>query len=68
MIQVYAVDAGNLARLGHARLPKEEMLEDWIAKDPGLLGLDVAIIGRQVQTKSGGFIDILAKATSRSWS
>ena len=60
MIQVYAVDAGNLARLGHDRLPKEEMLEDWIAKDPGLLGLDVAIIGRQVQTKSGGFIDILA--------
>jgi len=59
MIQVYAVDAGNLARLGHARLPRRRCWRTG-CEGPGLLGLDVAIIGRQVQTKSGGFIDILA--------
>lgn len=60
MIQLFAVDAGNLVPLRRAQLPKEEMLETWITENPRILGLDVTIIGRQVHTAFGGLIDILA--------
>lgn len=36
------------------------MIEDWVAKDPSLLGLDALIIGRQVPTDHGKYIDLLA--------
>jgi len=36
------------------------MIEDWVEADPGLLGLDALIIGRQVPTDHGKFIDLLA--------
>lgn len=36
------------------------MIEDWVAADPSLLGLDALIIGRQVPTDHGKFIDLLA--------
>lgn len=36
------------------------MIEDWVANDPGLLSLDAIIIGRQVPTDHGKFIDLLA--------
>ena len=32
---------------------------EWAAADPGLLGLDICIIGRQVKTAHGGRIDLL---------
>lgn len=38
----------------------EERLEDWLASDPSLLGLDVLVVGRQVATPHGGRIDLLA--------
>lgn len=60
MSKIFTVDEGNLVPLQHAKLPKEDMLETWIANDPNLLGLDTAMIGRQVITDFGGRIDILA--------
>jgi hypothetical protein len=36
------------------------MIEDWVAADPGLLGLDALIIGRQVPTSHGKYIDLMA--------
>ena len=33
-------------------------LEDWLANNPSILGDDVALIGRQVQTRTGS-IDLL---------
>ena len=41
------------------RLDFEERLESWIADDATILGLDLLIIGRQVQTEFGGRIDLL---------
>jgi len=41
-------------------LEREQRLEDWIAADPSILGMELAIIGRQVQTGFGGKIDLLA--------
>lgn len=35
-------------------------MERWLAADPGLLGLEVLIIGQQVHTDHGGRIDLLA--------
>jgi hypothetical protein len=40
-------------------LATERQLEDWIAEDPNLLGLNILLIGRQVQTDFGGRIDLL---------
>src|ERR1019366_301999 len=60
MIKLFTVDDGNLVPLQYSQLPKEDMLEDWIAKDPKILGLKVVLIGRQVLTDFGGRIDILA--------
>jgi len=60
VIQLFAVDAGNLVPLRRTQLPKEEMLETWITENPRILGLDLTIIGRQVHTDFGGLIDILA--------
>lgn len=60
MMQLYAVKEGTLVSLPRTRLPKEEMLENWIVEDPRILGLNVMVIGQQVPTAHGARIDILA--------
>jgi hypothetical protein len=35
------------------------MIQDWIERQPDLLGLDLLIIGREVATSHGGWIDLL---------
>ena len=37
----------------------EQRLEHWLAKDPSLSGMDVLIVGRQLQTPHGARIDLL---------
>jgi hypothetical protein len=46
--------------LQRAKLNLEARLEDWIAEDYRILGLDVLLIGRQIPTAFGGRIDLLA--------
>ena len=50
---------GKLTELSKRRLDNEERLEEWIANDVSLLGLDLLIIGRQVRTPYSGRIDLL---------
>ena len=57
---LWTVENGSLAELTKARLDNEDRLEQWIADDVSLLGMNVLIIGRQVRTPSGGRIDLLA--------
>lgn len=57
---LWRVDGGRLRELGSSRLDQERRLEDWIVADPSVLGMQMAIIARQVQTAHGGRIDILA--------
>ena len=38
----------------------EQRLEDMLAEDPSMSGIDLLVIGRQVQTGYGGYIDLLA--------
>lgn len=60
MTSLYAIAEGKLRPATRRALSKESMIEDWVAADPALLGLDALIIGRQVPTDHGKFIDLLA--------
>lgn len=57
---LWKIEADNPVELPRGKLNVESRLEDWIAADPGILGLDLLIIGRQVVTAFGGKIDLLA--------
>lgn len=46
--------------LAFSQLGLEKRLEDMIVRDTSLLGMDLLVVGRQVQTRHGGFIDLLA--------
>src|SRR5437764_5921655 len=48
------------APLTFSQLGQEQRLEDMIVRDPSLLGIDLLVVGRQVVTAYGGFIDVLA--------
>lgn len=60
MTTLYKVSDGQLVPVSRHTLSSEEMLEGWIANDPGIIGLDVLVIGRQIITDHNGRIDILA--------
>lgn len=47
-------------RITSQRMPQEKQLEDLIEADPSVLGAPLLIIGRQVPTAYGHFIDLLA--------
>ena len=58
---VWRLEGGVPRRLTPTALGKEALLEDIIASDPSILGLgDLLIVGRQVPTSYGKFIDLLA--------
>ncbi len=59
MTTLYHVANGQLAPVLHKRLSNEDQLQGWIAADPRLIGLDLVVLGREVQTEFGGRIDIL---------
>ena len=46
--------------LSTTMLDAESRLEDLVVRDPSLVGLEVLVLGRQVQTDHGGLIDVLA--------
>ncbi|MBU4270620.1 MAG: DUF91 domain-containing protein [Planctomycetes bacterium] len=56
---LWNVEAGKLQEVPKQKLEDEKRLEDWIEQDASLLGMDLLIIGRQVQTP-GRRIDLLA--------
>lgn len=59
-MKLWQVQGPDLKQIGAASLDDEERLETWVVKDPGILGIDVLLIGRQVTTQFGGRIDLLA--------
>ncbi len=59
-IRIWRVyDDETLVELPKAKLDLEERLEGWIESDISVLSADLLIIGRQVETDYGGFIDLL---------
>ena len=59
-MNLWKVDGDSLKEVEKQILDKEERLENWIEKEPTILGLDLLIIGRQVTTENRGRIDLLA--------
>lgn len=57
---IWRMTAAGPQRLVFAPLEAERRLEDMVVQDPGLAGLDVLVVGRQVTTSHGGIIDVLA--------
>ena len=57
---LWRADEGNLSRLVPTSIGLESQLETYIESDPTMLGETLLIIGRQVATSFGGFIDLLA--------
>lgn len=58
-IGLWRVD-GGIARVEPSGMPEERRLEELIETDPAVLGQRLLIIGRQVMTAHGKFIDLLA--------
>lgn len=59
-IKIWRVqDDGDLKDIKLASIGSEGRLENWIAKDSSILGMELLIIGRQVTTQYGGRIDLL---------
>ena len=52
-------DAGP-QELSSSPLDSERRLEDMLAQDPNMSGADLLILGRQVLTGHGGYVDLLA--------
>ncbi|MCY4037515.1 MAG: hypothetical protein OXF64_08700 [bacterium] len=47
-------------RLASSPLDSEQRLEDMLERDPSVSGTDLLILGRQVRTAHGGYVDLLA--------
>ena len=59
-LTLWRVGADRPVELPSSRLNLEARLEDWITRDPSILGIDLLILGTQVATAFGGKIDVLA--------
>jgi hypothetical protein len=59
MTRLWKVQSGQLAEVATASPKSESIVEDWIADDPSILGLDLLVIARQFTTDFGGRIDLL---------
>lgn len=57
---MWRIDGDTPKRLSAASLPSEATLEEYLEKDPSLLGERLFVIGRQVRTPHGKVIDLLA--------
>lgn len=57
---MWRIDDDTPRRLSASVLPSEVMLEEFLESDPSLLGERLLVIGRQVRTPYGKYIDLLA--------
>ena len=59
-MHLWSVENGSLQEIAKSRVDLESQLENWVYENPMLLNLDVLVLGRQIHTVFGGYIDILA--------
>lgn len=59
-VGLWRVDGGTPLRITSSGVPLEKQLEQMIEADPTILGAPLLLIGRQVPTSYGTFIDLLA--------
>jgi hypothetical protein len=58
-VRLWEIDPTGPRDLPQSRLELESRLEAWLEIDPTMLGSDYLVIGKQVQTDFGGYIDLL---------
>ena len=59
-MNLWSLKGDSLVEVNKTKLASENRLEEWLAKDISLLGLELLVIGRQVSTVNRGRIDLLA--------
>lgn len=57
---LWRADGDKLSRITPTAVGLESQLENYIESDPSMLGEGLLVVGRQVPTAHGGFIDLLA--------
>lgn len=57
---MWRIDGDSPRRLARGILPSEVQLEDFLERDPSLLGEKLLVISRQLRTPHGKLIDLLA--------
>lgn len=57
---MWRIDGETPRRLAPSMLPSEATLETFLEQDPSLLGTKLLVIGRQLRTPYGTFLDLLA--------
>lgn len=57
---LWRVEGDKLSRIVPTAIGLELQLENYVESDPAVLGTPLLIVGRQVPTSYGGFIDLLA--------
>jgi hypothetical protein len=57
---MWRIDGATPRKLNASVLPSEATLEEYLASDPSLLGARLLVIGRQVRTPHGKYLDLLA--------
>ena len=60
MTALWRIVDGELKSLDPVTPKLEKTLENWVAADPSVLGLEALVVGQEVTTAFGGRIDILA--------
>ncbi|MXX65301.1 MAG: hypothetical protein F4Z36_09650 [Acidimicrobiia bacterium] len=57
---IWRMAEGGPQQLESSQMGSEQRLEEMLEKDPAMSGKDLLIIGRQVYTDFGGYVDLLA--------
>jgi hypothetical protein len=59
-VRIWTIGKDNrLAEAKRSKLNLEDRIEDWVSQDVRILAGDLLVIGRQVPTDFGGYIDLL---------
>ncbi|MEM4362701.1 MAG: endonuclease NucS, partial [Candidatus Caldarchaeum sp.] len=58
-IRLWEVNEGKLVEILRDRLGFEERLEEWLENNISIISDDLLVIGRQVKTAFGKYIDLL---------
>jgi hypothetical protein len=58
-VRLWQVDKDSLIEISRAKLDKEDRIEKWVLRDISVLAPDLLVIGEQVETAYGKFIDLL---------
>jgi hypothetical protein len=63
-VRLWQVEKDSLTEISRTKLDREERIEKWLLRDISLLAPDLLIIGEQVETAYGKFIDLLCMDSS----